>query len=189
MLNIESPSRFPLRILRLSGDSVTFFIMHIKAAKPEDAERLTEIAFAAKRHWGYPELWMESWRDLLTVSPEFIQSHETFLAVINGQSVGFYALGRNNGRADLLHLWVLPGWMGKGIGRSLFQHAIGRTKALGFRELEIESDPNAEGFYRRLGARRVDVRLHTLEQQRRELPVLIFEVENLRHADPIISSR
>jgi hypothetical protein len=63
------------------------------------------------------------------------------------------------------------------IGHSLFLHALERTKALGFRELEIESDPNAEGFYRRLGARRVGVSIHAVERQQRELPVLIYEVD------------
>ncbi len=150
--------------------------MQIKAANPEDAARLTEIAFAAKRHWGYPDRWMESWRDVLTVKPEFIASHETFSAVVDGQSVGFYALGQKGGRLDLLHMWVLPDWMGRGLGRSLFCHALERTKALGFRELEIESDPNAEGFYQRLGARRVGVSIQTVEQRRRELPVLIYEI-------------
>ena len=29
-------------------------IVQITAAKQEDAARLTEIAVAAKRHWGYP---------------------------------------------------------------------------------------------------------------------------------------
>ena len=153
--------------------------MQIIAARPEEAARLSEIAFAAKRHWGYPDHWIESWRDILTVKPEFIASHETFSAVVNGQSVGFYALGQKDGRMDLLHMWVLPDWMGNGVGRSLFYHALERTKALGFRELEIESDPNAEGFYQHLGARRVGVSVHTVEQQRRELPVLIYEVDHV----------
>jgi GNAT superfamily N-acetyltransferase len=151
--------------------------MEIIPAKPEDAARLTEIAFAAKRHWGYPDLWIGSWRDVLTVKPEFVASHETFSAIMDGQIVGFYALGQKEGRLDLLHMWVLPDWTGQGVGRLLFYHALQRTKALGFRELEIESDPNAEGFYRRLGARRVGVNIHTVEQQRRELPVLIYEVD------------
>jgi GNAT superfamily N-acetyltransferase len=150
--------------------------MQILPAKPEDAARLSEIAFAAKRHWGYPDHWMESWRDILTLTPEFIASHETFSAVVDGQSVGFYALGQKDGRLDLRHLWVLPDWMGRGIGRSLFCHALERTRASGFWELEIESDPHAEGFYQHLGARRVGVNVHSVEQQRRELPVLIYEI-------------
>lgn len=151
-------------------------MIQIVPAKPEDAATLTAIAFAAKRHWGYPDRWIENWRDMLTVTPEFISGHETFSAVIGGKSVGFYALGQKNSKLDLVHLWVLPDWMGRGIGRLLFGHAVQRAKALGFRELEIESDPNAEGFYQHLGAQRVGVRVHTIEQQRRELPVLIYQL-------------
>ncbi len=154
-------------------------MIQIKAANLEDAARLTEIAFAAKRHWGYPERWMESWRDILTVKPEFIASHETFSAIVDGQTLGFYALGAKDGGLDLLHLWVLPNWMGRGVGRALFGHAIERAKTLGFRQLEIESDPNAEGFYLHLGARRVGVNISTVEQQRRELPVLIYELHDV----------
>ena len=47
----------------------------------------------------------------------------------------------------------------------------------GCRKLEIESDPNAEGFYQRLGARRVGVRTKDWDGQRRELPILIYEID------------
>src|SRR5271155_5328954 len=127
--------------------------MQILRAKPYDAGALTEIAFASKRHWGYPEPWNESWRDALTIDPQFIISHETYAAVVEECCVGFYALGRKESRLELLHMWVLPRAVGQGVGRSLFNHALGRTRALGFRVLEIESDPNAEGFYQRMGAR------------------------------------
>jgi GNAT superfamily N-acetyltransferase len=151
--------------------------VEIVPAKPEDAAGLTNIAFAAKRHWGYPDRWLESWREVLTVKPEFIARHETYVAVVGDQAIGFYALGRKSDRLDLLHMWVLPVWMGRGVGRSLFLHALERTKTLGFRALEIESDPNAEGFYLRLGAQRVGVNLHKVEQQQRELPVLIYKLD------------
>ena len=71
--------------------------------------------------------------------------------------------------------------MGRGVGRSLFLHALERTRALGFRALEIESDPNAEGFYLRLGAHRVGVNVHRVEQHQRELPVLIYEIDASPH--------
>jgi GNAT superfamily N-acetyltransferase len=149
--------------------------VQILRAKSDEAATLTEIAFAAKRHWGYPDRWMESWRDLLTIKPEFIASHETYAAIIDRRLVGFYALGRKDGRMHLLHLWVLPDWMGRGVGRALFHHALERTKTLGFRELEIESDPNAEGFYLHLGARRAGASIKELDGQKRELPILIYE--------------
>jgi GNAT superfamily N-acetyltransferase len=151
--------------------------IQIITAKLEDAARLTEIALAAKKHWGYPDRWMEIWREELTLRPEFIAGNETYSAIIDGQSIGFYALTRQNDKLYLLHLWVLPEWMGRGIGRLLFNHARERSKALGFHQFEIESDPNAEGFYKRMGARRVGFNVHMVEQQRRELPVLICEVD------------
>ena len=153
--------------------------MQIAHAKPEDAATLTDIAFAAKRHWKYPESWIESWRDLLTVRSEFIASHETYAAVVDGHIVGFYALARTDQKLNLLHLWVLPDAMGQGVGRALFIHALARARALGFKTLEIESDPNAEGFYKRMGARRVDASVKELDGQHRELPILIYELEPL----------
>lgn len=153
-------------------------MIQIEAARPEDAARLSEIAFAAKRHSGYPDRWMEIWRGELTITPEFVASHETYSAVIDGQAIAFYALGRKDDRLQLLNLWVLPEWIGRGIGRALFEHAVERATTLGFREIEIESDPNAEGFYLRMGARRLGVSVHMVEEQRRELPVLVCRVED-----------
>jgi GNAT superfamily N-acetyltransferase len=150
--------------------------MDIVRAKPEDAAALTDIAFAAKRHWGYPEKWIEAWRAALTIRPAFIASRETYAAIIEGRTVGFYALGRKEGRLDLLQMWVLPEAMGRGVGRALFIHGIGRMKELGIRELRIVSDPNAEGFYLRMGARRVGVRVRKVDGQHRELPVLTYEL-------------
>jgi len=157
--------------------------MHIVRAEPEDATALTHIAFAAKQHWGYPEKWMQQWRESLTIRPEFISSSETCSAIIDGQPVGFYGLCSDGGQLRLEHLWVLPEAMGGGVGCALFAHALERARALGFQSLEIESDPNAEGFYQRMGARRVRANITELEGQRRELPVLIYEIERaIAHA-------
>ena len=153
--------------------------MRIVQAKPDDAAALTDIAFAAKRYWGYPERWIEGWRDVLTVPPEFIASHETYAAILGNCPVGFYTLGRKDGRLDLLHLWVSPDAMGRGIGRSLFIHAVERTRELGCLQLEIESDPNAEGFYLHMGAHRVGSAIKELDGQRRELPVLVYEIPTI----------
>jgi GNAT superfamily N-acetyltransferase len=150
--------------------------MQIIRARPEDALLLTNIAFTAKQHWGYPKTLIECWRELLTIRPEFIASQETYSAIVDGQLVGFYALHCQGRRADLEHLWVLPHAMQKGVGRTLFNHAVGRARALGFQTLQIESDPNAEGFYKRMGARRVSANVAEVEGHRRELPLLLYDL-------------
>ena len=52
----------------------------IRAARPDDAEALTRLAHAAKRHWRYPEEWIALWRPGLTVTPEFIATHPVYCA-------------------------------------------------------------------------------------------------------------
>ena len=149
--------------------------MDISRAKPEDAAILTEIAFAAKRHWGYPERWIQSWKDILTIRPESISRHETYIAYFETQAVGFYALAKGKSRMSLEHLWVLPNAIGQGVGRALFSHAVQQAKTLGVEAIEIESDPNAEKFYLQMGARRVSSKITELEGQPRALPVLVYD--------------
>ncbi len=149
--------------------------MQITRAKPEDAAELTSVAFAAKRHWGYPERWIQSWRDILTVTPKFVAANPTFSAIQGDRVVGFYSLTAEP-RPDLTHLWVLPVSMGRGFGRALFEHAIEQARALGWASFEMEADPNAEGFYLHLGAKRIGTNVSEIDGARRELPLLIYQL-------------
>ena len=148
--------------------------MQIIRAKPEDAAALTEIAFAAKRHWGYPERWIQTWRDVLTMRPEFIAANVTYSAMEDDCAVGFYLLTTESDGLHLDHLWIIPRAMGRGIGRALFEHAAEQAKGLEFPAIKIEADPNAEGFYLRMGAKRVGTNVTEIEGERRELPLLVY---------------
>ena len=152
--------------------------MEILRATPGDAGTLTGISFAAKRYWGYPEQWMERWRESLTITPDFIRRNEVYVAVVEGEMVGFYALAGQGHKFELEHLWVSPRHIGTGLGRALFDHAVRRAASLGAEILGIEADPNAEGFYRRMGATRVGGISYSIAGQKRTLPVLVVEVRN-----------
>ncbi len=152
--------------------------MRIIRAKPEDAEALTEIAHTAKRHWGYPESWIAAWRDILTMRPEFIAGNISYCAVEEDRPVGFYVLTTEEDGIHLDHLWILPSAMGRGIGRALFEHAVTQTRNRGFDSIKIEADPNAEGFYQRMGARRTGTAISEVEGTRRELPQLEYKWSN-----------
>ena len=144
----------------------------VTQATPEQAESLTQIAFAAKRYWGYPERWIELWSPILTITEEFIQEHPTYVAYAKGRPVGFYTLSIKKDKASLEHLWVLPAYLGQGIGKALFEHAVKRCKKLGTHILEIESDPNAQGFYEYMGAKKTGELVGQVDGQPRVLPIL-----------------
>jgi GNAT superfamily N-acetyltransferase len=55
----------------------------------------------------------------------------------------------------LEHLWVEPARMRRGAGSQLFRRAAERAAGLGATALEWEAEPNAFGFYGRMGGRPV----------------------------------
>lgn len=144
----------------------------IVRALPEQAEALTRIAVAAKRHWKYPERWMEIWLPVLTVSGEYVSVNETWVAIVGGEPAAWYSLKETDGELWLDNLWVLPGHMGKGIGGELFNHALERSRLRGAGILKIEADPNAEQFYLRMGARCIGEHRGEMEGEPRILPVM-----------------
>jgi GNAT superfamily N-acetyltransferase len=149
---------------------------NISRATPDQAETLTQIAFAAKRHWGYPDTWVQLWSPSLTITPDFIEQHETFVAWVDAEPAGFCAISREGENASVEHLWIKPDYIGKGVGSSLFHHMLSRCKELGVQILKIESDPNAQGFYERMGAKKVGEVVGEVDGKPRKLPLLEVKI-------------
>ena len=67
--------------------------------------------------------------------------------------MGFHVLVPDLAGTVLLDaLFVEPQWMGRGIGRELFEHARGFAAKLGAARLIAVADPHAAEFYARMGA-------------------------------------
>ena len=148
----------------------------IRRATPEEASTLTTIALEAKRHWGYPEHWIKHWESDLTISADFVRDHHVYVAEADGEIRGFYALCVSGDRAELEHMWVTPASIGTGIGKELFLDAMERAAALEVRDVEIVADPNAAGFYERMGATQIGEVESPIDGQSRKIPRLIPSV-------------
>lgn len=146
--------------------------LRIRAALIEDADALTRIAHDAKRYWGYPEHWIKHWQDDLTISSEYLVTNPVFVAEKGDQTLGFYALMIRQDKAELDHLWVAPAHIGSGVGKELFIHAMQSAARRNVSEVEILADPNAEGFYRKMGAHRVGETTSEINGEPRTLPRL-----------------
>ena len=150
--------------------------IQIRRAMPGEANALTKIAHAAKRHWGYPANWIAHWKDDLTITPDFINRNETFVATIGEEIVGCCAIVLNDSGAELEHMWIKPERMGAGVGRTLLLYAKDRAAKLNVPALELSADPNAEGFYQRMGATRIGEVRSEIEGQPRVLPRMRIEI-------------
>ena len=144
----------------------------IRPADPGEAHALTALAHLAKGHWGYPESWMRAWRDQLTLTPEYLLRHRAYAGLVGPRLAALYALEDEGDAWSLGHFWVDPRWMGQGIGRWMLSDAVRRVRALRPGPLRIASDPHAEGFYLKMGARRVGAVPADVDGTKRELPLL-----------------
>jgi GNAT superfamily N-acetyltransferase len=138
----------------------------VRPGRPEDAARLTALAWRSKAHWGYDDAFLAACRDELTLSPEqAAASRVAHVTTTAGPPLpvpavdGFHLLAPDpdgrGGRGELLMLFVDPPAMRCGVGRSLLADAVRAAALRGWSSLRIESDPQAEGFYLAQGATRV----------------------------------
>lgn len=144
----------------------------IRRVQPEEAGKLTWIALAAKAHWGYPDRWMSLWAPQLTFTPEYFEENESWAAEMDEEPVAFYTLLDKNGIAWIENLWVAPELIGKGIGRELFLHAVELGHQRGYKTFQLEADPNAQGFYEKMGMVKIGERHSEVDGQPRILPIL-----------------
>jgi len=148
-----------------------------RRALPAEAAGLSEIAFAAKRFWGYPDEWMTAWRFDLEVTAAYIAAEPVAVAEWDGVVVGFVGLSTDSGKRYLEHLWLRPAYIGRGLGRALFAEGVRLARAAGETELHIKSDPNAEAFYLKMGAVRVGLETYLLlGKHPREVPLLSYSL-------------
>jgi uncharacterized protein len=127
----------------------------IRKARPGEAALLSALAMESKAHWGYSVEVLEKWRPDLTITPEDIVKHPTYVAETGGRVVGFYMLHMTTPLQTLEHLWIHPASLRRGVGTQLINHALAPTRD-GRGAVRVVADPFAAGFYEHHGGVRTD---------------------------------
>lgn len=151
----------------------------IRPATERDCAALTELALTSKSFWGYDEDFMKGCEAVLTITPRMIADWESGVIERKGNVAGFYLSSFEKEEAELQILYISPLHMGKGFGRALMKEAAQKAARLGYSHLRIEADPNAVGFYRRMGAKQVGWCRSEVED-RRELPLMSLPLKPVR---------
>ncbi|MER5354609.1 GNAT family N-acetyltransferase [Kitasatospora sp. NPDC002551] len=127
----------------------------LRTAEPGEAGVLTALTRRSKGYWGYPRAMLDRMAEVLSISSAAIRDGHVVVAERGGAVVGYYRLTGEPPHGELADLFLDPEVIGTGLGRTLWEHAVAAARGAGFRTLTLESDPHAEGFYRRMGAVRV----------------------------------
>ena len=123
--------------------------------RPEDLAALSALCLRSKAHWGYDDAFLAACREEFTFTGADLQ--DTSIGVIrdDGGPIGVVQVAVCGLDADIDKLFIAPEAIGFGHGATLFQWAAHTARVQGATRLMIESDPYAQPFYERMGARLV----------------------------------
>ncbi len=124
----------------------------ITKSNAEDYEILTDITKKSKAYWGYSEEQMEYWSDLLTISKAYIETNHVYKLIVDNFIIGYYSyIYLNEDEVKLDNLFLLPNYIGKGLGKLLMNDFLQRIKMTQRKKVILDSEPNAEKFYANFG--------------------------------------
>ena len=123
----------------------------IRYAGKGEAGTITDLKMRSKASNGYTQKFMDACREELTVSEKDIHDFEIWVALQAGAIVGMLDIRFNNERGVLEALFVDPEIKGGGIGRRLFEKCEQRCREEGVTVIDVDSDPEAQAFYERMG--------------------------------------
>lgn len=142
---------------------------------PALLEELTTLVVRSKASWGYDDDFMARFA-AGSVTRELVGERRVCLvAFASDRPVGVAVIDDEGTRAWLEDMWVEPEFFGRGVGRALWDGALEVAHEWDRVSLELESDPNAEGFYLVMGARRTGTRASSVLVGR-ELPLMRCEL-------------
>jgi GNAT superfamily N-acetyltransferase len=152
--------------------SLTFTV---RRAMPEDESRVSELLLASYPGLmltAYDQAILEAALPLITRANPALLSAGTYYLAVNDDDFAVGCGGWSWERpgssevklelAHIRHFSTRPEWLGRGIGRQLYERCEEDARSSGVRRFECQASLNAEGFYAALGFRsvgRIEVRI------------------------------
>ena len=122
-------------------------LVTVRPARADEAPAISALR-CARRSRGYDPAFLDACRDDLTIDPAWCDGVRLVVAEEAGTLLGYARVAGGPPVGELAGLFVDPSAIGRGVGGVLLRHAVAIAARLGMTALEIDSDPNAEPFYR-----------------------------------------
>ena len=122
-----------------------------RRARGTEAEAIRELIVRSMGAWERPPGYLEAATALMSLSAEDLERDEAWVVEVAGATAGFYRLSLEGDEAEIEEFHLEPAWIGRGIGRRMFEHGVGRARAMGARWLTWTTEANTLGFYRHMG--------------------------------------
>lgn len=129
----------------------------IRPAETTDGSQIRKLAHQVLREHGFTPDPDGMDADIEAVVPSYVEAGGAFdvMVGIDGGLVGTVGImPHQDGVCELRKMYLRPSHRGRGLGRHLLVHALGRARALGFKRMELQTDAvfdRAITLYRRFG--------------------------------------
>lgn len=149
--------------------------MKIEKAQIDDAKKLTELTIRSKSFWSYSAEQIEEWRDDLTISSEYIDQVNVYKLIEENELIGHYSyfeLDQKTVKLD--NMFLEPTLISTGRGKVLMNHFVQHVRDNGVEKIQLDSEPNAEAFYRKCGFKVIGQLESSIKN--RFLPIMELEI-------------
>lgn len=126
--------------------------MIIRRAEVKENKELTELAVMSEAYWGYDKRSLDAYRQIYSLTEDYIRNHPTFVMEDDGKLAGFYSIIESDDEVTLEYFYLDPAYIGRGLGRELWDHLLEFCRSRGILELVFVSSKEAKAFYERMGA-------------------------------------
>jgi len=155
------------------SQSITYKIRH---GQPSEADYLTALVMRSQGSWGYPDAWMDLWRERLTITSEMMEGMVTLIAEDQGVIKGFWCRTPEWSveKPTRGFFFVEPDAIRQGCGRQLFQAMKVELLKRHVDAFSIIVEPKAVPFYLKMGG----MKISEIESNVpiRMLPVIHFDL-------------
>lgn len=122
----------------------------IKKETASELPILNKISVRSKMYWNYPIAWMEKWSDGMMLHEKDLEEQEVYTLMLSKEVIGFCSIQELENDYEIINLWVLPSYIGKGYGKYLLNKTMEKV-VKEEKNIIVEADPNAESFYAKQG--------------------------------------
>ncbi len=129
--------------------------MIIRPALIEELPALSDLCLRSKGMWDYDPDFLEGCRAPLTIHPVNLETDHVMVAEAETRILGVVQLSILGEEAELDKLFIDPEAAGMGVGGALLDWALDKARASGAKSLTLASDPFAQNFYEKYGARKI----------------------------------
>lgn len=124
-----------------------------RKAEKRDVPSLRMLAVRSEAVWGFDEQFLRIFDENYNITEQFVENNTSFVLEEHGKILGFWGIIRQKDIAELEFLYVDVKHIGKGVGRTLWNHMVQYCSSEGIKRIEFVTSEPAAAFYLKNGAR------------------------------------